>query len=53
MNTEIVADLGSFQKTIVKTASPKEAQRAAIRELVVAGRARREDVTGRTGCSRR
>ena len=34
--TEIVADMGSLEKTIKKSASPAEAERAAIRELVVA-----------------
>jgi transposase-like protein len=47
--TEIVADMGSLEKTIKKTASPEEAERAAIRELVVAARARGEDLTGPDG----
>ena len=47
--TEIVADMGSLEKTIKKTASAEEAERAAIRELVVAARARGEDLTGPDG----
>ena len=47
--TEIVADMGSLEKTIKKSASPEEAERAAIRELVVAARARGEDLTGPDG----
>ena len=47
--TEIVADMGSLEKRIKKTASPEEAERAAIRELVVAARARGEDLTGPDG----
>src|SRR3954454_20190133 len=47
--TEIVADMGSLEKTIKKTASPEEAERAAIRELVVAARARGEDLAGPDG----
>src|SRR3954471_19475592 len=46
---EIVADMGSLEKTIKKTASAEEAERAAIRELVVAARARGEDLTGPGG----
>src|SRR3954451_3699920 len=47
--TEIVADMGSLEKMIKKSASPEEAERAAIRELVVAARARGEDLTGPDG----
>src|SRR3954454_9243749 len=47
--TEIVADMGSLQKTIKKTESPAEAERAAIRQLVAAARARGEDLTGPDG----
>jgi|tagenome__1003787_1003787.scaffolds.fasta_scaffold19796300_2 putative transposase len=47
--TEIVADMGSLEKTIKKSASPEEAERAAIRELVVAARARGEDLTAPDG----
>jgi putative transposase len=47
--TEIVADMGSLEKTIKKSASPAEVERAAIRELVVAARARGEDLTGPDG----
>jgi putative transposase len=47
--TEIVADMGSLEKTIKKSASPEEVERAAIRELVVAARARGEDLTGPDG----
>jgi putative transposase len=41
--------MGSLEKTIKKSASPEEAERAAIRELVVAARARGEDLTGPDG----
>jgi putative transposase len=44
--TETVADVGSLDKTIKRTVSPSELERAAIRELVVAARARGEDLTG-------
>jgi putative transposase len=47
--TEIVADMGSLEKTINKSASPAEVERAAIRQLVVAARARGEDLTGPGG----
>jgi putative transposase len=47
--TEIVAGMGSLEKTIKKSASPEEAERAAIREPVVAARARGEDLTGPDG----
>ena len=47
--TEIVADMGSLEKTIKKSASPMDAERVAIRELVVAARARGEDLTGPDG----
>src|SRR3954470_10759600 len=47
--TEIVADMGSVEKTIKKTASVQEAERAVIRDLVVAARARGEDLTGPDG----
>src|SRR3954452_12397302 len=47
--TEIVADMGSVEKTIKKTASVQEAERAAIRQFVVAARARGEDLTGPDG----
>src|SRR4051812_24298387 len=47
--TEIVADMGSLEKTIKKTASVQEAERAAIRQFVVAARARGEDLTGPDG----
>jgi hypothetical protein len=46
---EIVADMGSLEKTIKKAASSAEAERAAIRELVVAAPARGEDLTGPDG----
>ncbi len=46
---ETVADVGSLDKTIKKVGSPAEAERAAIRELVVAARARGEDLTGPDG----
>jgi putative transposase len=46
---ETVAGVGSLDKTIKKVASPAEAERAAIRELVVAARARGEDLTGPDG----
>jgi hypothetical protein len=39
--TENVADLASLVKTIKKATSPAEVKRAAIREFVVAARARR------------
>jgi hypothetical protein len=38
--TEIVADMGSLEKMIKKGASTVEAERAAIRTLVVAARSR-------------
>jgi transposase-like protein len=47
--TETVADMGSLEKTIKKVASPGEMERAAVRELVVAARARGEDLTGPGG----
>jgi hypothetical protein len=47
--TETVADMGSLDETIKKVASPGEVERAAIRELVVAARARGEDLTGPGG----
>jgi hypothetical protein len=47
--TEIVADVGSLEKTIKKSASPAEAERTAIRQLVVAARGRGEDLTGPDG----
>jgi putative transposase len=48
--TETVADVGSLDKTIKKVvASPGEVERAAIRDLVVAARARGEDLTGPDG----
>jgi putative transposase len=53
MMSEIVADMGLLEKTIKKSAFPEEAERAAIRELVVAARARGEDLTDPDGCSRR
>jgi|tagenome__1003787_1003787.scaffolds.fasta_scaffold20854285_1 putative transposase len=46
--TEIVADMSSLDKTIKKMVSV-EAERAAIRELVVAARARGGDLTGPGG----
>src|SRR4051794_34768787 len=46
---ETVADVGSLDRTIKKVASPVDAERAAIRELVVAARARGEDQTGPDG----
>src|SRR3954469_5267813 len=46
---ETVADVGSLDRTIKKVASPADAERAAIRELVVAARARGEDLTGPDG----
>ena len=47
--TETVADVGSLEKKIKKTTSPAEAERTAIRELVLAARARGEDLTGPDG----
>jgi len=47
--TETVADMGSLDKTIKKAASPGEVERAAIRDLVLAARARGEDLTGPDG----
>jgi putative transposase len=47
--TEIVADMGSLKKTITKSDSPEEVQRAAIRQLVAAARERGEDLTGPDG----
>jgi hypothetical protein len=47
--TETVADMGSLEKTIKKAASPADAERAVIRELVIAARARGEDLTGPDG----
>lgn len=47
--TETVADVAPSKKTIKKVASPGEVERAAIRELVVAARARGEDLTGPDG----
>jgi putative transposase len=47
--TETVADVSSLDKTIKRTVSPSELERAAIRELVVAARARGEDLTGPDG----
>src|SRR3954451_1483084 len=46
---ETVADVGSLDKTIKKVASPGEVERAAIRELVIAARARGEVLTGPDG----
>src|SRR3954468_8464570 len=39
----------SLEKTIKKIASPVEAERVAIRELVLAARARGEELTGPDG----
>src|SRR4051795_13396191 len=47
--SEIVADVGSLQETIKKAESPVEVERAAIRQLVAAARARGEDLTGPDG----
>jgi len=47
--TETVADMGSLNNTITKVTSPREQERAAIRELVIAARARGEDLTGPGG----
>ena len=47
--TETVADVAPLDKSIKKVASPGEVERAAIRELVVAARARGEDLTGPDG----
>ena len=47
--TETVAGVSSLEKTIKKVASPGEVERAAIRELVIAARARGEDLTGPDG----
>jgi putative transposase len=47
--TETVADVAPLEKTIKKVASPGEVERAAIRDLVVAARARGEDLTGPDG----
>jgi putative transposase len=38
------------KKAANKTASPGDVERAAVRELVKAARARGEDLTGPTGC---
>src|SRR3954453_22577356 len=47
--TETLAGMGSLKKAAEKTATPAEAERAAVRELVKAARARGEDLTGPDG----
>jgi hypothetical protein len=49
VKTETVEDMGSLDTAIKMTASASEVERAAIRELVVAARARGEDLTGPDG----
>ncbi|WP_353509462.1 IS256 family transposase [Intrasporangium sp.] len=47
--TETLEGMSSMPKQAVKTAEPGEAERAAVRELVKAARARGEDLTGPDG----
>ena len=45
--TETLKGMGSMPKDAKKTAKPGETERAAVRELVKAARARGDDLTGR------
>lgn len=47
--TETLLGVG-LEKTIKKTAPAGEAEQSAIRELVLAARARGDDLTGPEGC---
>jgi len=47
--TETLKGMSSMPKQAVKAAKPGEAERAAVRELVKAARARGEDLTGPEG----
>jgi len=47
--TDTVADMGSLEKAAKTRVSPQEQERAAVRELVKAARARGEDLTGPDG----
>jgi putative transposase len=47
--TETLKGMGSMPKDVKKTAKPGEAERAAVRELVRAARARGADLTGPDG----
>src|SRR6478735_10452696 len=47
--TETLKGMSSMPKQAVKAAKPAEAERAAVRELVKAARARGEDLTGPGG----
>ena len=47
--TETLKGMGSMPKDVKKTAKPGEAERAAVRELVKAARARGDDLTGPDG----
>ena len=47
--TETLKGMGSMPKDAKKTAKPGEAERAAVRELVKAARARGDDLAGPGG----
>ena len=47
--TETLAGMSSLKKAMTKTATPADAERAAVRELVRSARARGEDLTGPDG----
>ncbi len=47
--TETLTGMGSMPKDAKKTTRPGEAERAAVRELVKAARARGDDLTGPDG----
>lgn len=47
--TETLSSVGSMPRDVKKVVSPAEAERAAVRELVSAARARGEDLTGPEG----
>jgi putative transposase len=47
--TETVAGMGSLENAAKKSLTPEEQERAAVRELVRAARARGEDLTGPDG----
>ena len=47
--TETLTGMGSMPKDAKKTTRPGEAERAAVRELVKAARARGDDLTGPEG----
>lgn len=47
--TETLQGMNAMPKTAVKSLTPGEAERAAVRELVKAARARGEDLTGPEG----